>query len=148
MIFAKGATVKYKPGLAANSDVLYTVTHVIAGRDDAGHVTVSVKLKDWPNTWHSINLLDIVPSTPTDMKDWLTAHGWFVGERDPRLNTKYPGKFMVTECDFTDYELPTEDGSNGPWCIVGDNLRVLVKQAFDVHYADDLLGKKFDARVK
>ena len=86
--------------------------------------------------------------TPTTQAEWLRDHGWFVGDRDPRLNTKYPGKFMVTENDFEDYELPTEDGSNGPWCIVGDNLDALTKEAFDVHFADDILGKEFDARIK
>lgn len=55
-----------------------------------------------------------------------------VGERDKLLNTRYSGVFMVAE-PYTSNELPTEDGSNGPWCIVGDDLDKLIEEAYDVY---------------
>ncbi len=62
-------------------------------------------------------------------------------ETTPKLATKhvarafgfklnYPGKFMVTE-SYEENELPTEDGSNGPWCITGDDLDALVDEGYD-----------------
>lgn len=63
--------------------------------------------------------------------EWLRAQGFTVGTRDARLNTNYPGAFMVVE-GHEDSELPTEDGRNGPWCIVGDDLAALVDQAYGV----------------
>lgn len=62
----------------------------------------------------------------------LRANGYIVGARDPRLNTNYAGAFMVVEEGYTDDELPTKDGSNGPWCIVGDDLAALVDTAYDL----------------
>jgi hypothetical protein len=38
---------------------------------------------------------------------------------------------MVVEA-HNESQLPTEDGSNGPWCIVGDNLDELIDTAYDV----------------
>ena len=74
--------------------------------------------------------------TIADKADRLVRLGGFtVGERDCRLNTNYAGKYMVVEGHEED-ELPTKDGSNGPWCIVGDDLDALVGQAFDV-WCDD-----------
>lgn len=61
---------------------------------------------------------------------FLRSYGWTVGERNPRLNTDYPGAFMCAE-PFGDDELPTRDGSNGPWCIVGDDLPSLVNEAYE-----------------
>lgn len=57
----------------------------------------------------------------------LRAQGFTVGPRDPRLNRKYPGAYMVVE-EHEESELPTDDGSNGPWCVVGDDLPALVDQ--------------------
>lgn len=74
--------------------------------------------------------------SPETQGEWLRLHGYCLGVRDPRLNTNYPGEYMVTESDFADYELPTKDGSNGPWCIVGDDLDRLVTEAFSVHFDD------------
>lgn len=65
----------------------------------------------------------------------LESYGFTCGERDPRINTNYLGRWMVVE-SHEDSELPTEDGSNGPWCIVGDDLDVLVNQAYKV-WADE-----------
>ena len=64
----------------------------------------------------------------------LESYGFTVGERDPRLNTDYEGAFMVVEAsyhDIGDYELPTANGANGPWCVVGDDLDELVETAYD-----------------
>lgn len=67
----------------------------------------------------------------------LLSYGFAVGKRDPRLNTRYPGAFMV--CEVSDeeeltsqYDLPTTDGSNGLWCVVGDDLAHLVDEAMDI----------------
>lgn len=59
----------------------------------------------------------------------LRIMGFVVGDRDVRLNTDHPGRFMVAE-DYEASETPTKDGSNGPWCIVGDNLHKLCVEAF------------------
>lgn len=55
--------------------------------------------------------------------------GFIVGDRDPRLNMAFTGKFMVAE-KYEDSQLPTDDAQYGPWCIVGDNLEELVETAF------------------
>lgn len=64
---------------------------------------------------------------------FLKSRGWIVGKRDPRLNTDFPGSQMCCE-PFEDHEVPTRDGRNGPWCVVGDDLPSLVNQAFDFAY--------------
>ena len=64
-------------------------------------------------------------------KSKLVAWGFVVGDRDLRLNTAYSGKFMVVE-SHEESELPTADGSKGPWCIVGDDLDELINEAYDV----------------
>lgn len=61
---------------------------------------------------------------------FLRSYGYTVGDRNPQLNTNYPGAFMVVE-PYEDWELPTEDGANGPWCITGDNLDALVDQGYE-----------------
>jgi hypothetical protein len=65
----------------------------------------------------------------------LRSWGFTVGERDPRLNSNYPGRYMVVE-SHEESELPTKDGSNGPWCIVGDNLDALIAEAHRVWVED------------
>jgi len=60
---------------------------------------------------------------------FLEERGWTVGERDPRLNTDHAGGFMCVEPHDAS-ELPTRDGSNGPWCIVGDDLDALIDEAY------------------
>ncbi len=66
----------------------------------------------------------------TDKKAFLESYGFTVGKRNPQLNTNYPGAFMVVE-DYEESELPTEDGSNGPWCITGDDLSVLIDVGYE-----------------
>lgn len=63
------------------------------------------------------------------MRIVLEAKGFTIGKRDPRVNMNYPGAFMVIE-PHENSQLPTNDGSNGPWAIVGDNLPDLVKEAW------------------
>ena len=60
----------------------------------------------------------------------LESYGFEVGNRNPQLNTKYPGKFMVSE-PYESSELPTKDGRNGPWCIVSDDLNALIDEGYD-----------------
>lgn len=81
-------------------------------------------------------------------RSYLEACGFKIGPRDPRgINTNYPGAFMVAE-DYEADELPTEDGSNGPWCIVGDNLDDMIAQAFDVWFDDYEEAKNLAAAIK
>lgn len=58
-------------------------------------------------------------------KRFLESYGFTVGDRDPRLNTDFTGKFMVVE-PYDERDLPTKDASNGPWCVVGDDLEELI----------------------
>lgn len=60
----------------------------------------------------------------------LLSYGYTIGQRDSRLNRNYEGVFMVVEA-YDEDMLPTDDGRNGPWCVVGDNLEELVNKAFD-----------------
>lgn len=62
----------------------------------------------------------------------LLAAGYTIGQRDPRVNTNYPGSHMVIE-SHEQSELPTEDGRNGPWAVVGDDLWKLVDAAWDTY---------------
>lgn len=66
-------------------------------------------------------------------RHWLVDRcGFTVGARDPRVNTDYPGKFMVIE-DYADAELPCANGGeSGSWAVVGDDLDEMIDQAFDV----------------
>lgn len=66
----------------------------------------------------------------TDKIDRLRALGYTVGARDERVNTLYPGRYMVIE-SHDESELPTRDGSNGPWAIVGDDLNELINDALE-----------------
>ena len=68
--------------------------------------------------------------TTLEMRRKLEEQSFVVGERDPRLNTDYAGRYMVVEA-HDESELPTRDGSNGPWCIVGDSLDALIKEAYE-----------------
>lgn len=63
-------------------------------------------------------------------QDALEAAGFVVGIRDCRLNTDFPGAFMVAE-EYDESQLPTRDGRDGPWCIVGDNLERLIDEGYD-----------------
>lgn len=59
----------------------------------------------------------------------LAHYGFIIGPREPKLNTDHLGVFMIAEhLDAWDGE-PTKDGANGPWCIVGDDLAVMIEEA-------------------
>lgn len=70
--------------------------------------------------------------------EWLVNNGFIVGSRLSFLNCKYPGKYMVCE-NFGHEEVPTADGRNGPWCIVGDNLNYLIRIAYDAWYEEEII---------
>ena len=68
----------------------------------------------------------------------LRKMGFIMGTRDKRLNRKFKGSLMVAERYDDKTQKPTEDGSNGPWCIVGDNLSALIDEAYSL-WEDNLL---------
>lgn len=74
--------------------------------------------------------------TQTQQADWLRKHGFIIGIRDARLNRAFKGSYMVTE-QFTEPLTPTDDGRNGPWCIVGDDINNLINLAFHYHFKDN-----------
>ena len=62
----------------------------------------------------------------------LRSKGFFIGPRNPLLNTAFRGRFMVTDFDEQDgWKLPTKDARNGPRCIVGDDLPALIDDAYE-----------------
>jgi hypothetical protein len=61
----------------------------------------------------------------------LEKQGLIVGNRDPQRNTSFEGAFMVAEPISDPSLLPTKHGSRGCYCVVGDDLRLLVNVAFD-----------------
>ena len=78
---------------------------------------------------------ELLPDTAADIlrikEKCLRDYGYFIGVRDPRVNSDYSGDFMVIE-SHDDSELPTKDGRNGPWAIVGNNLAALVEESYSV----------------
>jgi len=61
------------------------------------------------------------------IQESLQKHGFVIGARDRNLNTAFSGKYMVAES----YPPGTisRDGSDGPWCVVGDHLETLIETA-------------------
>lgn len=78
--------------------------------------------------------------TPNKQLTALRSWGFICGERDPRINTDYPGTQMVVEA-HDESELPTRNGANGPWAIVGDSLPELVAEAYEV-WAPEYVNRK------
>lgn len=62
--------------------------------------------------------------------DKLRSLGFVVGTRDKRVNTDFAGDLMVCE-PYDDEQLPTRDGANGPWCVVGYDISELVALGMD-----------------
>jgi hypothetical protein len=60
----------------------------------------------------------------------LERFDFVVGVRDLLHNTNHPGAYMVAEV-YEPGQLPTKDGSCGPWCVVGDDLVGLIAEGFD-----------------
>lgn len=67
--------------------------------------------------------------TIEDKRAKLEAAGFTVGARDARINTDFPGRFMVAGA-YDESELPTRNGASGPWAIVGNDLSALINEAF------------------
>lgn len=59
----------------------------------------------------------------------LHAAGYYVGPRDPERNRTVSGEFMIAEALDVG---PTDDASAGGFCIVGDDLAELIREACDV----------------
>lgn len=55
----------------------------------------------------------------------LRDGGFLVGDRDPGMNRAFSGRFMVAEPLGPDDPYPTDDASDGRYCVVGDNLAAL-----------------------
>lgn len=70
-------------------------------------------------------------------KKYLESLGFIIGKREPRLNTDYNGNFMVSQ-PYEESDLPTKDGSQGPWCIVGDDLESLIDEAYQTFKNGDI----------
>ncbi|WP_226554840.1 hypothetical protein [Celeribacter naphthalenivorans] len=60
----------------------------------------------------------------------LKEMGWIVGERDPNMNRAFEGKYMVAEQLQDGDPYPTDDASDGRFCLVGDNLDALAQEAY------------------
>ena len=55
----------------------------------------------------------------------LRGSGFLVGDRDPGMHRAFSGRFMVAEPPGPDDPYPTDDASDGRYCVVGDNLVAL-----------------------
>lgn len=62
----------------------------------------------------------------------LLAGGYTIGQRNPLVNTDYVGDYMVIEA-YDPIELPTKDGRNGPWAVVGNDLWLLIEDAWNAY---------------
>jgi len=84
----------------------------------------------------TVNCSDGVERTNRERKVMLEQiqavldRGYVIAPRDARVNTLYEGQYMVVEEGYDNMALPTADGSNGPWCIVGNDLADLINQAY------------------
>jgi len=68
---------------------------------------------------------------PIDHIEKLKGMGWLVGDRDPGMNRAHQGKYMVAEPLEEGDPYPTDDASDGRFCIVGDDLSALAKEAYE-----------------
>lgn len=82
------------------------------------------------------------PST-AEQEKWLTDHGFFVGERNPRANTDCSGRFMVIDTDTlsilnkTELTFPNARNLDGGWCLVGDDRADIVWGTYSFHHDED-----------
>lgn len=70
--------------------------------------------------------------TIAEMRKALEARGLIVGVRDAWRNQAFRGAFIVAE----PYDKPTVDASVGGYCVVGDNLNVLIRDAYSFFCID------------
>lgn len=88
-----------------------------------------------------IEILRLV--TIEEQEAWLTAHGFFVGERNPRANTAFAGRFMVIETDTksildkTEFTFADAAQLDGGWCVVGDDRDELIRDTYAFFYNGD-----------
>lgn len=73
----------------------------------------------------------------------LDSFGFIVGERDPAMNTNFAGRFMVCEPYESGHSQP--DGSGGIWCVVGDDLDMLMIEAVEFFELESIEPAKADA---
>jgi|JI10StandDraft_1071094.scaffolds.fasta_scaffold790149_1 hypothetical protein len=59
----------------------------------------------------------------------LIEAGFVVGDRDPKMNRAFSGRFMVAQPLDDGDPYPTDDASDGRFCIVGDNIDALAAEA-------------------
>lgn len=82
------------------------------------------------------------PST-AEQEKWLTDHGFFVGERNPRANTNFSGRFMVIDTDTlsilnkTELAFPDAVDLDGGWCVVSDDRADIVWETYSFHCDED-----------
>lgn len=60
----------------------------------------------------------------------LQAAGFVVGRRDPNMNRAFAGKFMIAEGYEPGTTQDDAQGGDGVWCIVGDDIATLTREAF------------------
>ena len=61
----------------------------------------------------------------------MESYGFFVGERDPNRNRNFPGKFMVAQPVEEGDEYPSDDASDGGYCMVGDDFDELINESYE-----------------
>ena len=75
--------------------------------------------------------MTLPPLTPTQLEDKASLEklGFIVGVRDPKMNTAFLGKYMVSE-HYEENHTQVDGGqAHSVWCIVGDNLALLIEDA-------------------
>lgn len=73
----------------------------------------------------------------------LDDFGFIAGDRDPAMNTSFAGRFMVCEPYEDGQSQP--DGSGGVWCVVGDDLDMLMTEAVEFFELESVEPAKADA---
>lgn len=68
-------------------------------------------------------------ASPFDMALFLYSRGYYIGPRDPNRNTDHAGEWMV--CGDPVSDVVTKDASTGGYCIVGDDMDTLIREAYD-----------------
>ena len=122
------------PEYTAHSGKIVTVLRKL-GRDEAGDNRMYEVLHPadgWRGHIHGDELFSASERTRRMMKYMLDG-GWTIGQRNDhgvKLNMKFVGKYIAVE-PHDESEAPTEDGSNGPWCIVGDDVDALLREAYE-----------------
>lgn len=68
-------------------------------------------------------------TSPFEMALFLYSRGYYIGPRDKYRNTDHEGLWMV--CGDPVSEVATTDASTGGFCIVGDDLDALIREAYE-----------------